>query len=122
MRTLAAALGVKFRPEAGGEIAHSAVSVVCNSDGVARHRQVGLQASVEPLVAEVGTRRTDRSGSRPARCVWLRSAVRRRNRERVVPRKQRATQYPDSVNDFPRERIALRATRLRHREVPDEVV
>ncbi len=53
MRTLAAVLGVKFRPEEGGEIAHSAVIVVCNPDGTVRHRQLGLQQNVDELVAAV---------------------------------------------------------------------
>ncbi len=53
MRTLAAVMGVKFRPDEGGEIAHSAVVVVCGADGVVRHRQVGIQDGVEPLVAAV---------------------------------------------------------------------
>jgi protein SCO1/2 len=53
MRTLAAVLGVRFRPDAGGEIAHSAVVVVCDADGVVRHRQVGIKDGVEPLVAAV---------------------------------------------------------------------
>jgi len=53
MRTLAAVLGVKFRPDEGGEIAHSAVVVVCNPDGTLRQRQVGLQDGVGPLVAAV---------------------------------------------------------------------
>lgn len=53
MRTLAAVLGVKFRPDEGGEIAHSAVIVVCSADGVVRHRQMGLQTGIGPLVAAV---------------------------------------------------------------------
>jgi len=53
MRTLAAVLGVKFRPDEGGEIAHSAVIVVCNPDGTVRHRQLGLQDRVDELVAAV---------------------------------------------------------------------
>ena len=53
MRTLAAVMGVKFRPDEGGEIAHSAVVVVCGPDGTVRHRQVGIQDGVEPLVAAV---------------------------------------------------------------------
>ena len=53
MRTLAAVLGVRFRPDQDGEIAHSAVAVVCGPDGVVKLRQVGLQNGVEPLVAAV---------------------------------------------------------------------
>ena len=53
MRTLAAVLGVKFRPDEGGEIAHSAVVVVCSADGTVRHRQVGTPDGVDALVAAV---------------------------------------------------------------------
>jgi protein SCO1/2 len=53
MRTLAAVLDVRFRPDAGGEIAHSAVIVVVDSAGVIRHRQVGLTGDPAPLVAAV---------------------------------------------------------------------
>ena len=41
------------RPDLGGEIAHSAVIVVVDRDGVVRHRQVGVQDDLEPLVAAV---------------------------------------------------------------------
>lgn len=53
MRTLAAVLGVRFRPDGGGEIAHSALVAVCDAQGVVRHRQVGIRDGVEPLVAAV---------------------------------------------------------------------
>jgi protein SCO1/2 len=53
MRTLAAVLDVRFRPDAGGEIAHSAVIVVVDSAGVIRHRQAGLTGDPAPLVAAV---------------------------------------------------------------------
>ena len=53
MRTLAAVLGVRFRPDAEGEIAHSAVVVVCGADGAVRHRQVGIRDGVQPLVDAV---------------------------------------------------------------------
>ena len=53
MRTLAAVLGVRFRPDADGEIAHSAGVVVCGADGAVRHRQVGLRDGVQPLVDAV---------------------------------------------------------------------
>lgn len=50
MRTLAAVLGVRFRPEADGEIAHTATIVVADPDGAVRHRQQGLGADPAPLV------------------------------------------------------------------------
>ncbi len=53
MRTLAAVLGVRFRPDEGGEIAHSAVITVVDAEGVIRHRQVGLAAETGPLVTAV---------------------------------------------------------------------
>ncbi|HEY6193679.1 MAG TPA: SCO family protein, partial [Candidatus Eisenbacteria bacterium] len=53
MRTLAAVLGVRFRPDAGGEIAHSAVIVVVDRAGVIRFRQAGLTGDPTPLVAAV---------------------------------------------------------------------
>lgn len=53
MRTLAAVLDVRFRPDAGGEIAHSAVIVVVDGAGVIRHRQTGLTGDPAPLVAAV---------------------------------------------------------------------
>jgi protein SCO1/2 len=53
MRTLAAVLDVRFRPDAGGEIAHSAVIVVVDRDGVMRYRQAGLTGDPAPLVAAV---------------------------------------------------------------------
>lgn len=53
MRTLAAVLGVKFRPDAGGEIAHSAVFAVADSAGIVRHRQTGTNDDLSGLVAAV---------------------------------------------------------------------
>jgi protein SCO1 len=53
MRTLAGVLDVRFRPDAGGEIAHSAVIVVVDRAGVIRHRQAGLSGDPAPLVAAV---------------------------------------------------------------------
>jgi len=53
MRTLAAVLGVRMRPDGGGEIAHSAVIAVVDPAGVVRHRQVGLSRDLAPLVAAV---------------------------------------------------------------------
>ena len=53
MRTLAAILDVKFRPDAGGEIAHSAVIVVVDRNGVIRHRQAGLTGDPATLVEAV---------------------------------------------------------------------
>ncbi len=42
VRDLSAVLGVKYKAEAGGEIAHSAMIFVIDREGVVRHRQVGL--------------------------------------------------------------------------------
>ncbi len=53
MRTLAAVLDVKFRPDAAGEIAHSAVIVVVDRNGVIRHRQQGLTGDPAALVGAV---------------------------------------------------------------------
>lgn len=53
MRTLAAVLGVRHRPDAGGEIAHSAVIAVVDGEGVVRHRQVGFEEETGPLVSAV---------------------------------------------------------------------
>lgn len=53
MRTLAGVLGVKFRPDAGGEIAHSAVFAVADSAGVVRHVQTGTNDDLSGLVAAV---------------------------------------------------------------------
>lgn len=53
MRTLAAVLGMRFRPEENGEIAHSALIVVVDSAGVIRHRQLGLRDDRDELVAAV---------------------------------------------------------------------
>ena len=44
VRTLAAALGVKYAREPSGELAHSALIVVIDPDGVVRHRQIGLSS------------------------------------------------------------------------------
>jgi protein SCO1/2 len=53
VRDLAAVLGVKYRQEAGGEIAHSALIVVIDREGVVRHRQVGLTPDPAALIAAV---------------------------------------------------------------------
>jgi len=53
VRDLAAVLGVKYRAEDGGEIAHSAMIFVINRDGVITHRQVGLGQDANDLVAAV---------------------------------------------------------------------
>jgi protein SCO1/2 len=67
MRTLAAVLGVRFRPDAEGEIAHSAVIVVADGDGVIRRRQVGLGREAAPLVAAVRTASLAPGTAQPAR-------------------------------------------------------
>jgi protein SCO1/2 len=51
MRTLAAVLGVRFRQDPGGEIAHSAVIVVVDGEGSLRHRREGLSGDLRPLLA-----------------------------------------------------------------------
>lgn len=55
MRTLAAVLGVRHRPDGSGEIAHSAIIAVVDGRGVVRHRQTGLQDEIAPLIAAVRT-------------------------------------------------------------------
>jgi protein SCO1/2 len=50
VRELAAALGVRYSPEAGGEIAHSAMVFVIDRAGVVRHRQEGLQQDPQELM------------------------------------------------------------------------
>ena len=41
-RELAAALGVRFKPIAGGDFAHSNIIFILDGEGVPRHRQAGL--------------------------------------------------------------------------------
>jgi protein SCO1/2 len=53
VRDLAAVLGVRYRPEEDGEIAHSAMIFVIDEDGVVRHRQVGVGKDSNGLVAAV---------------------------------------------------------------------
>ena len=53
VRTLSAVLGVKFKVEGDGNIAHSSAIVVIDRDGVARYRHVGMAEDLEPLVAAV---------------------------------------------------------------------
>ncbi|MCC7008459.1 MAG: SCO family protein [Acidobacteria bacterium] len=53
VRDLAAVLGVKYREEENGEIAHSAMIFVIDGRGVVRHRQVGVRQDPAPLVAAV---------------------------------------------------------------------
>lgn len=53
MRTLAAVLGVRFRPDEGGEIAHTAMIAVVDGKGVIRHQQAGLGNDPTELVAAV---------------------------------------------------------------------
>lgn len=53
MRTLAAVLDVRFRPDAEMEIAHTAVIAICDAKGVVRHRQVGAADDRAALVAAV---------------------------------------------------------------------
>jgi protein SCO1/2 len=51
VREVAAALGVRYAKEAGGEIAHSAMIVAIDRDGVIRQRQVGLNQDLGALTA-----------------------------------------------------------------------
>lgn len=53
VRDLAAVLGVKYRQEDNGEIAHSAMIFVIDRQGVVRHRQVGVKQDPAPLIAAV---------------------------------------------------------------------
>jgi protein SCO1 len=53
MRTIAAVLDVRFRPDDDDEIAHSAVIAVVDANGVIRHRQVGMVDDTAPLVRAV---------------------------------------------------------------------
>ena len=55
VRDLAAVMGVKYQPEEGGEIAHSAMIVVIDAHGVVWHRQVGVGKDPNELVAAVRT-------------------------------------------------------------------
>jgi protein SCO1/2 len=49
VRDLAAALGVKYKAEEGGGIAHSALIFAIDPNGVVRHRQVGLSQDIDEL-------------------------------------------------------------------------
>jgi protein SCO1/2 len=51
VRDLAAVLGVKYKAEEGGEIAHSAMIFVIDRNGVVRHRQVGLNQDASGLIS-----------------------------------------------------------------------
>ena len=57
VRVLSAVLGVKYQPEEGGEIAHSALILAIDGDGVVRHRQFGLGRNPQGLLAAL-----DRTG------------------------------------------------------------
>lgn len=50
-RELAAALGVRFKPIAGGDFAHSNIIFILDANGVPRHRQVGLMRPPDESVA-----------------------------------------------------------------------
>ena len=50
-RELAAALGVRFKPIAGGDFAHSNIIFILDPDGVPRHRQVGLMQAPDDSAA-----------------------------------------------------------------------
>jgi len=51
VRDLAAVLGVKYKAEEGGEIAHSAMIFVIDRNGLVRHRQVGLNQDSSGLIS-----------------------------------------------------------------------
>jgi protein SCO1/2 len=51
VRELAAALGVRYAKEPGGEIAHSAMIFAIDRAGVVVHRQVGLNQDLSALTA-----------------------------------------------------------------------
>lgn len=53
MRTIAAVLGVRFRPDGSGEIAHTAMIFAADRDGVVRYRQTGVGNGLGPLLAAV---------------------------------------------------------------------
>ena len=55
VRTLAALLGVRYRPDEDGAIAHSNVVTVLDADGVVVARQAGLGADPAPAVAALRT-------------------------------------------------------------------
>ena len=53
LRTLAAVLGVRYRPDGAGGIAHSALIAVVDRRGVVRHRQLGTGNDPGPLRSAV---------------------------------------------------------------------
>ena len=53
VRDLAAVLGVKYAREPSGDIAHSAMIVVIDRQGVVRHRQLGVGQDPAPLLQAV---------------------------------------------------------------------
>jgi protein SCO1/2 len=57
VRDLAAVLGVKYKAEEGGEIAHSAMIFVIDRDGVVTHRQVGVNQDAGELIDAVSAAR-----------------------------------------------------------------
>jgi protein SCO1/2 len=54
VRVLSAVLGMRYKPEDNGEIAHSALMLAIDHDGVVRHRQVGLGRDPQALIAALG--------------------------------------------------------------------
>ena len=50
-RELAAALGVRFKPVPGGDFARSNIIFILDSQGVPRHRQVGLMQAPDESAA-----------------------------------------------------------------------
>ena len=58
-RELAAVLGVKYRPEQNGDIAHSAMIIVIDRDGVVRHKQLGLVNEQRELIDTLASLRAE---------------------------------------------------------------
>jgi protein SCO1/2 len=54
VRDLAAVLGVKYRRDPDGTIAHAAMIFVIDAQGVVRHRQTGLTQDTRALIAAIG--------------------------------------------------------------------
>jgi len=59
VRDLAAVLGLQYKREATGEIAHSAMIFVIDRNGVIRHRQVGLTDGNRELADALTATRAD---------------------------------------------------------------
>jgi protein SCO1/2 len=58
VRDLAAVLGVKYKREENGDIAHSAMIFVIDRNGIVQHRQIGLAENQRDLVAALARARS----------------------------------------------------------------